>query len=289
MANESIVGVYANNPIWTFETPRTSCLVPERPLFVSQAEELQLNELSLGIYNAVSTAVEFARESNGRPWDDLYNTARSFPEGLTMPPAIRADIVRTASGPKVVEVDPITAISLGETCFLANVWQDLYEVVESPLETILGSLKQLGVESIGISIPPEKIDYQAEITYLAKCLEECGIAIRWGDSSGVQLSSFTEVPANRKKINSHINQLDQNPLWGSLYGLIGKDKLSLLTQCDERLARATVREYTLEQVEAIDPEIQVIAKPKKTTGSIGLKVLRAAECAGKKGYVFQEI
>ncbi len=280
---------YAGNSIWTFQNPRTSCLIPEVPLLISEAEEIQLNELSLGIYNAVAVAVELAREVNERPWNDLFNTARAFPDGLTMPPAIRTDIVRTVDGPKVVEIDPVTAISLGETCFLADAWCDQYDVVESPIEAILRALKEREVESLGIVTPSEKSDYQSEIAYLAKCLEERGIVVRRGDFNGVQLSSFTEVPANRKKINRQLKPLENNPLWGSLYGLMGKDKLSMLSRCDERLAKGTAREYTLDEVELLEPETKLVAKPEKGTGSIGLKVLNASECVGKKGYVFQEV
>lgn len=95
---------YKDDGIWTGETSRTSCVVPESPLMLTSNEEYEYNELTLAVWKALESVVQLSSSSTVNA---VQNGAKPFPDGPTMPPAIRIDTVRTPDGPKIVEIDPV--------------------------------------------------------------------------------------------------------------------------------------------------------------------------------------
>lgn len=282
---------YADAGIWNFQSPRNSCMVPEKPLIISSEEERDLNEMALGVYEAIGVAVGIAKFSQEEPWYRYRDSAAPFPGGLTMPPAIRVDVVRTDKGPKIVEVDPITALSIGETAFLAREWAEDYEVIESPVRQIVNCIQATDARQLSINLPADKIDYLLEMKYLAAQLREAGVDTVIGEDdspSTIQLSGFYEVPSARKRLTSSARTLGMNPLWGSLNGLSSKVALAQLLLLSERLNPFAVREYTPEELSSLPDDKVLIAKPVQGTGSIGLKALFPSEVKRAKGFVFQE-
>jgi len=126
LANEAYAEYQASG-IWTMNSARSSCVVPERPLLITEDEKRGLDALAKGVWAGFVAIAGYMRESDQLIWNTVRNPARGsvgcFPEGPTMPPAIRIDVVRTSDGPKIVEADPVSARSLGETAFLANIWR----------------------------------------------------------------------------------------------------------------------------------------------------------------------
>lgn len=276
---------YQESGIWTMATPRQSCVVPERPLLISTDEEYELNKLSLSVWKAVETLLEMA-DINPKAHTALVNAAAPFPEGLTMPPAIRVDTVRTIDGPKIVEVDPVTAISLGETASLIDIWQaEGYGVPTGLVDTVQSTLIDSGV-GIAVSLPSAKSAYKGEVEYFVETLQSRGIAY---DDAGVQMSAFNDAAAVRRRINRDGWRGDRNPLWGSLVGLAGKNNLGMLIGGDKvDLPRYLAEEYAAAEATELDSDTLLVAKPLNGTGSIGVVAMRAGEVdGGQRGVVYQ--
>lgn len=271
---------YKSDGIWTGETSRTSCVVPEAPLFITTNEEYAYNELTLATWNALESVIANKLETIG-------NGSLPFPEGATMPPAIRIDTVRTLDGPKIVEIDPVSAISIGETVSLIRIWQEQgYEVPSGLLEAIVAEIDK----GIAIDLPRGKEDYQAELSYLRRALRESGV--EQGAGSDVrQLSAFNEVPTRRRAINRDGWLGKVNPLWGSLIGVADKSNLNSLISGDKiKLPRFLPVSYNKAELDGIDPDLQLIAKPLMGTGSTGIRQVTAT--SGRllpDGYVYQEM
>lgn len=282
---------YVESDIWNLTSPRNSCVVPERPLIISPEEERDLNELALAVNEAVTVAINTAQFSQEEPWYRYRDSAAPFPDGLTMPPAIRVDVVRTENGPKIVEIDPITALSIGETAFLANEWSEGHNVIESPVRQIANSVQATSANRLALNLPSAKADYSPEIKYLAQQLRGVGIDVVEGEydqPSTIQLSSFYEVPSARKRLTKGTQRLNRNPLWGSLNGLSSKAALGQLMLCSERLRSFAVREYTESEIDDLPGDTLLVAKPIRGTGSVGLKTLFPADVFDARGFVFQE-
>lgn len=279
---------YGEDGIWTMKTPRESCVVPNTPLMITQQQEWALNKLALSTWGALSNVVELAENSKLEPWNRLGRLSQNYPEGLTLPPAIRIDTIMTEFGPKIIEVDPISAISLGETASLISIWQEQgYQVPYGFIDTIASSISEKG-GALAISIPPEKKLYEAELSYLGKELERRGVLI--SDTASLQLSAFSDVPSRRKALNSRPWASPQNPLWGSLTDFGDKNNLSLLTAGDKEVFTSFLaRNYTREEVMALDGDTRLVVKPVKGTGSMAVTSQLAKNIQSMApGYVFQE-
>lgn len=294
MTRQELVESY--RPIWDMETPRSSCIIPEQPLFISEKEEYDLNQIALGIWNTVSNIAETSTYSRLMPFRDVKNAAQSFPEGITLPPAIRADAVRTDEGIKVVELDPITAISLGETALLASAWQEAgYTVIEPPTGIIARAIKEKEGR-VNISVPDGKSPYRNELNYLRSALEDENIDARvtiHPSANNLELSAWIEDPASAKAIRRNKGWIsNQNPLWGSLVGLSGKDILLDIPPqlVDARLSRALPRTArTSNLLEMFEPNENVVYKPVNGTGSRGVFMGTAREGAEYQDYIAQEL
>jgi hypothetical protein len=201
---------------------------------------------------------------------------------------------------KIVEIDPITAISLGETAFLTDVWSrwpedndEVYAFPPSPVDAIVRYARDVETSELEINIPREKQDYLKELSYLASKLTAAGIETRVGidlpKSDIVQLSAFAEVPRIRKMMNMSTDNWLQNPLWGSLLGLSNKLNLDLLGRCSERLRSFLPKEYRVEEIRELDPDTRLVMKPIKGTGSAGIKPVTAGQVSDQSGYIFQEV
>jgi len=259
---------------------------------IGPEEERDLIDLSRGVWQAVESLVEFVNASP-KYWSSVANKASAFPEGLTMPPAIRIDVVRTAIGPKIVEVDPITAISLGETVFLTQAWQQAgYRVVDGLLERIATKAAD---DTLNMVLPREKQAYEAEVAYLAKSLRALGVKTVVDDNlndGSLLLSGFMESSSLRKFINKKPQVLgERNPLYGSLCGISDKGNLSVLRALEKKLLPLYLpKEYDQEALRQLDPNTLVVSKPRAGTGSIGVRAVRPAQAMSQTGNdIFQEL
>lgn len=285
----------AYSPIWDMVDPRRSCVVPEQPLYISRDEERDLIDIARGVWRAMEAVIDIANTSNAQPWQSIKNSSKTFPDGLTLPPAIRIDTVRSIEGFRVVEVDPVTAISLGETALLAEVWQNSGSVIEAPTAQIARSVKDLGESQLVISLPSELSDYQREVRYLAAKVKEAGQEVAYvgyGDPEpeGVQLSAFMENPRSAKIRNKVARPTGSNPLYGSLYSLASKDKVDLLRKTDNGLLQPYLtKEFSSSELDSLGSR-EVICKPTKGMGSRGIVIAPAttAKTLGD-GFVFQEL
>lgn len=274
---------YKSDGIWTGASSRTSCVVPEIPLLISTDEEYAYNKLALAVWNALENVI-----ANGI--DSIANGARPFPDGSTMPPAVRIDTVRTVDGPKIVEIDPVSAISIGETSSLIRIWQEQgYQVPTGLSQVIVSDILKSG-RGFAIDLPRGKEDYNAELEYLRKLMLESGVEQREG-LDAIQLSAFNEVPARRKTINRDGWLGRVNPLWGSLIGIADKSNLRLLVSGDKtNLPIFLPKSYEKKDLDDLDPDTQLIAKPLMGTGSSGVRQVTAkAGLSLSGGYIYQDM
>ena len=291
MMRQELIEAYA--PIWDMKIARSTCVVPERPLLITVEEERDLTNIALGIWRTVENVTETAGYSQLEPYRGVANAATAFPEGLTMPPAIRADLVKTGEGFKVVEIDPITAISLGETVLLADIWRQAgYKVIEPPIKQIANAAENKRASEISVTVPRAKEDYTKELRYLAESLRLLGIDVLADNSrSALPLSAFMEDPVSARYVNRQGLGTKLNPLWGPLVRLTAKDfLLDAEEMVDARLKRVLPRTARAgDALAAFMPDERVVCKPVKGTGSRGLTVTAAANTLGLKGYIVQEL
>lgn len=289
--------VEAYRPIWDMVSPRSSCVIPEVPFVVTAEQERELIELTQGVWSGISTAVDIAGFSQRQPWQSIRNAASTFPEGLTLPPAVRVDVVKSTEGFKVVEIDPITAISLGETALLEDIWSSSGNVVSSPIGEIIEAVRQKGCNRLSVDLPTELQDYTAETWYLSKALQARGLGVDlvgYGESSpvgSVSLSAYMEVPRRAKIVNRMPgNQRGYNPLFGPLVGLASKDRTAAIIQAsDDRICPYITQELTRQQLVTTDDEL-VLCKPKKGSGSRGIRIASPKEAITfSDDYVIQKI
>jgi len=276
---------YVEAGIWTMQSTRETCVVPERPLMITESEERALGGLALSAWNALENIVAMVNENPQEPWRQLGRKASVFAEGATMPPAVRIDVVRTNTGPKIIEVDPTSAISLGETISLIDIWQEQgYAVPDGLLEEVA----RVSSGKLGIAIPREKQAYVDELSYLERRLAENGVQVN-GDAER-QLSAFSDVPSIARALNRDGWNRSVNPLWGSLNELSFKDNLALL-QCGDKINYPQYLPQLLDEatLAEMDPQAMVVAKPRKGTGSMGVKAVRIADIVSlPEGMMFQE-
>lgn len=281
-----VIKKYQQDGIWTMATPRQSCVVPENPLCISTEEEYELNRLSLSVWNATQNLLEMARECP-RVYPGVVGAAEKFPEGLTMPPAIRIDTVRTFEGPKIVEVDPVTAISLGETLSLMGIWQsEGYDVPSGLDEAIRSGLIEADYR-VAMALPSAKFEYKSELDCLMAALQTVGVEY---DDAGMQLSAFNDVAAVRRRINKNGWEYERNPLWGSLVGLANKNNIGALMSGDKiGYPQYVADEYTRDEIGRLDQDVPLVAKPLRGTGSVGVATVRAKDVANMpEGFVYQQ-
>lgn len=294
MSKEIMLDRYKSDGIWTMETPRTTCVVPAEPLVICPEEEGDLNELCLGVYRSLGKLCEYA-DYDPKDWRWLAEPSTRFPQGLTLPPAIRIDTVRTKDGPKVVEVDPISAISLGETTSLIEAWRDAgYNVPTGLCDSIALVALQKGLP-LSAKLPIGMSKYQTEVDYLLKKLSSCGVSISDKIEGSVQLSAFMENgPSRRQVLRGDAGFGSTNPLWGSLFGAAAKDRLLCLLAGDNSssLANYLLPQYTANDLEELNPDKLIVAKPVRGMGSRGVylaTVKNTLELGDNlKDYVFQE-
>lgn len=267
-------------------SPRETCVVPEKPLMISTSEEKELNQLALAAWRALGGVVEMIRDSPASN-RSVANSAAKFPDGLTMPPVMRVDTVRTEAGPRIVEIDPITAISLGETVALTEIWSEQgYAVPGGVLDVIRQSLP-VDEKKIALTIPSVKSEYESELNFLIGSLAEAGVEY---DKNATQLSAFNDVASVRRGINKNGWDKERNPLWGSLVGLADKTNLGMLVSGDKiDFPKYLPREYTREDMPDLREDAVIIAKPLKGSGSVGV-VATTSNGALRlpDGYMFQE-
>lgn len=271
------------------DSPRATCIVPERPLLISEEEEWRLNKIACSLWQGVETLVEWANEGVSPMLAQTYKFGAQFPQGLTMPPALRVDVVRTCDGPKVVEIDTISALSLGETLFLSKVWSDEgFRVLEGLKESIVAS----SGGALRMELPKQKSEYEGELNYLQQELEQAGVvAVAESDPDVARLSAFSEVAAMRRLINSGKNFDRVNPLWGVLYGLTGKDNLQMIQSVNKQDTAGYIPKlYTEAAVSKIDKPL-IVAKPKNGTGSNGVQAIEpsGALLLSGENWTFQEL
>ena len=284
----ALVDRYVEDGIWNMNSPRETCRVPTEPLTITQAEEYELNRLALSVWKAQESVIDMTMYGTQQPWVRLNRLQSIYPDGLTMPPAIRVDTVLSEDGLRIIEVDPVSAISLGETISLIRIWQEQgYQIPDGLLETISGLVAK-GTGELSLELPSEKSQYQAEVGYLAKMLAREGVII--DERAPLKLSSFPEVPANRRFINGQGWSEPTNPLWGSLSDFSDKTNLELL-MCGDKQAFASYlpRIYQRDELNELDPDATIVVKPIKGMGSVGVRAMtvnKALEFTG--GYIFQE-
>ena len=294
---------YRATGIWTGDTPRSSCAIPERPLLIQPEERDELDELCRLAYKGFVAIVAAARGGDDPQLDMLRNGAKRFPDGPTLPPAIRLDLVRTSVGPRIVEADPSSAICLGETAALVDIWKSLgfVALVEPPSDAIARAARERGEKCVTIPLPNRMGGYRTEQTYLADTLWRSGVRAKVGRigrrPADLELSAFMEDNQTRRfieRLNYVTDQerpFEQNPLWGSLYGVAGKDNLALLRNYGEPALRQYLpAQYDREALAAIDDATEVVCKPCFGRFSSGIQVLPVSEARALGGeYVIQEL
>lgn len=286
---------YKRSGIWSMESPRASCVIPDRPLLISADEERDLNELALAAWNGLEMATEWGNDKVGPTGRAISQAAQMFPESISMPPAVRIDVVRTAEGPRIVEVDPVTAISLGETAFLMSVWSQLGYTVPSGLEeVIVQETMKRGVNSINISLPQSKEYYRSDLSYLARRLGEFGVECSMKlpeDTTRIELSAFNDAPDSRRRINRDGWLPELNPLWGPMIGLSDKTNLDILLATNKsQIARYLPAVFNRDELRCLDDSQIIVAKPLRGGGSKGVQAVTPSEAIMMpEGYVFQEL
>lgn len=285
---------YKERGIWTMESGRDTCIVPETPLLISRDEERILNELARAVWRALETAVEWGFESIGPTGKGISDRACAFPDGPTLPPAVRIDTIRTGEGPKIVEVDPISAISIGETLSLQRLWSEEGYIVPVGLkEAIVSEIKRRSNE-LAVDIPSGKMMYKRDLDYLINEVKDEGVkvnadAIRTSDT--LQLSAFNDIAATRRAINRDGWQFTANPLWGSLVGIADKQNLNVLIGTDKLvLPKYLPKTYSRNELKLLDSRTRVVAKPLMGTGSNNVEAISVSEAISiPDDYIFQEL
>lgn len=274
---------FSYDRIWDGSSPRKTC-VEAPPLELPYNEYRDLVDIASGVWGVVTELVNRANEDPALR-DYRLQADSTFPEGLTMPPAIRADIVYAeGSGFKVVEIDPATALSIGETILIGEIWQN------RKFNTISGLVREISSATDGrtlmLDLPRGKSDYQAEAQYAVYRANEIT-----GEQSGeLQISAFMEDPQQRKNVNSRrLNFRDRNPLWGSLWQLAGKELMAKTGLMEEILGDYCVRQATSVNFEDVfRSDESVVGKPTSGMGSSGIFTNTAESINPERGYVYQQ-
>ena len=273
---------YVADGIWTMADDRTTCVVPEVPLLINETLEREYNELCIAVWRAAEMLIEYSKTGISDTAVRLRTRSNLYPGGMSMPPAIRIDTVMSENGPKIVEIDPNTAISIGETASLACIWEkEGYYVPTGLIGTIVDRIKNVdGRCNMALNDQPRK--YKSELSYLASSLEDAGVSL--SDAPGT-------LRLNPKGgIGSSGWDGSNNPLWGSLNDISQKDNISMLLSMDKiRLPKYLPRTYELDEISALDSDATLIAKPLNSTGSRGITAISPDDASKlSKGYVLQE-
>ncbi len=303
-AAEGMFREYQAGGIWTMSSPRNSCVVPERPLILNTKEQWELPYIAKMVWSGLGSLTNADRRAKAQ-WPEFIRirdtgTEGPFPEGTTLPPAIRMDIVRTLDGPKIVEVDPISAISLGEVAFLANVWQAHgFEVIQGPTARVVSGVMTSGANRITITLPRRLSSQMPEQRYLAHELEEASYGniaaeVRLGTpgESELELSAFIEDAQTRTKIEQDGFPGARNPLWGSMMNLASKRNLEMLREfgLKELCENYLPKQFSKEQRARLDSDTLVVCKPLEGTGSQGIAALAVAQALTLEGeWIYQEL
>lgn len=272
--------------IWSNDTPRSTCMQAE-PLAITKETYGDLVDIGSSVWKAVDGLV-------GRVMLDGYfkntrNLVELFPEGATMPPAIRVDCVLTEEGPRVVEIDPATALSLGETQLLSDIWRSRgYQVIDGLAEEIAASIGGLML----VDLPAGKMDYYSDTRYIVVRVNDIKESSVPSPDKMVntELSAFMEDPQRRKNVNSRRLTYGKNPLWGSLWPLSDKELMANTGLMEYYLGDFCVRQSTFVNFgEIFGGDDLVVIKPAKSMGSAGIKTAFAKDIDPEKGFVYQEL
>jgi hypothetical protein len=335
---------YKESGIWTMNSAATSAVVPSQPLALKSEEEIELNRMATAVYNVYAEILDVVNDpTSDEPFRRVRQSAAAYFAGrLAMPPAIRVDIVRTEAGPRIVEIDPATAISLGETEFLSSVWSGNAEgeVLSSRLSSsIVERANKMGANVLKILIATGKYMYAGELSYLSARISDLGLdtevvapnvdQINPGDvnrlirsnvrgalAKNTPNAAYLWLPIKEEaRLKASVNKFSKDRLptqeqamWPTLEGLADKKWLSLLQRDNlpielerivtlrylDLLSTLTPSTYTKpEELEELEPDKQLLLKPRSGMGSVGIRVVSAAEAMQVAGnsekFVFQEL
>ena len=170
-----------------------------------------------------------------------------------------------------------------------RVWKEKGYVVPTGLLERIVDVANNKSNDISIDLPRGKEAYIPELEYLKKALLAEGLSSN-GDGESLHLSAFNEVPARRRAINRDGWLQKINPLWGSLIGIAYKSNLMTLLSGDKvSLPRFLPKSYMKDELELLDPNTPLIAKPLTGTGSSGIRNVTAQQGLFlPAGYLYQE-
>jgi len=305
---------YMASGIWDMTEPRKSVVVPSGPLTITGYDEVSLNRLARSIYGVFEDLVDAANDGRQESYfQTIRNKAGNFAGPLRLPPAIRADVVQTDEGFKVVEVDPSTAISLGETSFLSDLGRwggGLF--LESRLAAVVADrVNQVGASVLKILVPESKTAYLPELGYFAESLRvqgtdtqvvspnyevklqdeyirDASVAYLWAAQEDTSLSRFTA-----KQSETDLPTNDQL-IWQNLSGLSDKRWMAYLASGEMPAIEYACRQQYLQALREFIPptalqpdDVEVVAggakyvlmKPRNSTGSNGIFVAEKDEAA----------
>jgi hypothetical protein len=211
---------YQESGIWTMSSAATSAVVPSQPLALKSEEEIELNRMATAVYNVYAEILDVVSDpTSDEPFRRVRQHAAAYYAGrLAMPPAIRVDVVRTSDGPKIVEIDPATAISLGETEFLSKVWTERSKgsVVESQLASIaVAKARKIGANVLRILVSTGKYMYKPELSYFARAVANQGLPteVIGPDVGDIIAGDVTKLQSNTVKQALTENPDDMAYLW----------------------------------------------------------------------------
>lgn len=181
--------------IWDQSTPRNSCIIPERAATISWETAYDLQRIACSVYRFIENTYDFVNNADvGENTSLLASLAQAtfsknsfLCKQLKVPPAVRCDVViDPANKPWLIEIDPSTWLSLGETALLGEtVATD--NVVGCELVTLADArIKQMGVSGVASVMTADELPYRRELdAYMQRLsigqtrVEEVGVYSRF--------------------------------------------------------------------------------------------------------------